>query len=150
MKMEFETKKALLEYLGKDSNDRKLVDRMMSRGEVYMEDWMYVLANKDSVIEGLRKRIEELEKSDTKFISKAMWEKVLNDGEIKRLEEELYEAKEQWKYYEDVCESRRKLMEAIIHETYVISKAKLWNKMEDESDFRLAILERARESLRNK
>jgi hypothetical protein len=29
--MEFETKKALLEYLGKDPNDRKLVDRMIAR-----------------------------------------------------------------------------------------------------------------------
>lgn len=36
--MQFETKKALLEYLGKNPDDRKLVDRMMLRGDVYKED----------------------------------------------------------------------------------------------------------------
>ena len=37
----FETKKALLEYLGKNSNDRKLVDRLLAKGSVRMEEGMY-------------------------------------------------------------------------------------------------------------
>lgn len=126
----FETKRALLIYAWKNPDDRKLVDRWIAKGIVWMDDWMYC----------------------TELWQVRVWDEVevSSNEETKRLEEELYEAKKQWKYYEDVCESRRKLMEAIIHETYVITKAKLWNKMEDESDFRLAILERARESLRNK
>lgn len=39
--MRFKTKKELLEHLGKNVNDRKLVDRMMSKGEVVMVDWEY-------------------------------------------------------------------------------------------------------------
>lgn len=58
--------------------------------------------------------------------------------------DELEEAKVQWKYYEDLAESRRALMEKIIHETYVIVKAKLGNKMEDESEFRGAIIRKAK------
>jgi hypothetical protein len=34
----FETKKALLIYAGKNPDDRKLVDRWMSKGIVWMED----------------------------------------------------------------------------------------------------------------
>ena len=37
----FEPKKALLEYLGKNPNDRKLVDRLMAKGAVWLEEWMY-------------------------------------------------------------------------------------------------------------
>ena len=90
--MEFETKKALLEYLGKDPNDRKLVDRMIARWDVYMEDGMYYLVDKEDIHvlreenEKLKKKLEE--NSDLKFISKAMGEKVLDHGEIKRLEDE--------------------------------------------------------------
>jgi len=35
--MKFQTKKDLLRYLGKNEEDRKLVDRMIARGEVVME-----------------------------------------------------------------------------------------------------------------
>jgi hypothetical protein len=43
-----------------------------------------------------------------------------------------------------LAESRGELMEKVIHETYVIVKAKLWNKMEEESEFRSSIIERAK------
>lgn len=58
----FETKKALLEYLGKNPNDRKLVDRLILRGEVHLEDGMYYLVDKDAVIKELEERIIFLEK----------------------------------------------------------------------------------------
>lgn len=61
--MGFETKKALLEHLGKNPNDNKLVDRMMRRGEVYLEEGMYYLVESEEVVK-LKERIKELEKSD--------------------------------------------------------------------------------------
>ena len=114
--MGFESKRALLEYLGKNPKDNKLVDRMMLRGEVYMEDGMFCLRETDADAlrrenEQLKEKIKELEQSGLKFVSKAMGEKVLDHGEIEGLKEELHEAKVQWKYYEDLSESRRKLME---------------------------------------
>ena len=57
--MEFRTKKALLEYLGKDGNDNKLVDRMIVRGEVIKRNRIYVYDTKEML---LREEIEEKEK----------------------------------------------------------------------------------------
>ena len=37
----FETKKALLTYLGKNPDDRKLVDRLIAKWEVWVENGMY-------------------------------------------------------------------------------------------------------------
>lgn len=143
--MEFETKKALLEYLGKNPNDNKLVDRMILRGDVVVRDWMFILVDKDSIIEELKERIKELEKSDTKFISKAMWEKVLAHGEIKRLEEELYEAKTNSDYREARCKRYNDYLQQVIKITYDRIKPKLWNKLEEFDDFREHILSEVKE-----
>lgn len=88
----FETKKALLEYLGKNPDDRKLVDRLILRGEVYMEDGMYYIVDKDAIIEDLRKRVSELE------------------GKIATFKEEnwdLEEAKIQWEHYKNLYEAEK-------------------------------------------
>jgi hypothetical protein len=66
--MEFTSQKDLLEYLGKNPNDRNLVKRMMRRGEVYMEDSIYHLVDKDAIIEELKNEIEELKKSEPKQV----------------------------------------------------------------------------------
>lgn len=59
--MEFETQSALLRYLWKNENDRSLVQRMMSRGDVLRRDWMYILVDKDLEIKELRSKIATLE-----------------------------------------------------------------------------------------
>lgn len=69
----FETKKAFLEYLWKDANDRKLVDRMIHRGEACMKDWMYYLVDKDLVIKELRDKITTLEKENEELNLKLEW-----------------------------------------------------------------------------
>lgn len=53
---------------------------------------------------------------------------------------ELEEARIQWKYYEDLANRRGKMIELVIHETYVVAKSKLGNKMEDEAEFRSTII----------
>lgn len=66
--MEFRTKKALLEYLGKDGNDNKLVDRMIVRGEVIKRNRIYVyesledkIMEKEKEIKNLTEKVEQLE-----------------------------------------------------------------------------------------
>ena len=63
--MKFQTKKDLLRYLGKNEDDRKLVDRMIARGEVIIENRMYVIEDKaeDNAddLEYLNKEYEKLE-----------------------------------------------------------------------------------------
>lgn len=46
----FESKRALLEYLGKNADDRKLIKRMIERWEVYEKDGMYYV--KEGIKEG--------------------------------------------------------------------------------------------------
>ena len=53
---------------------------MEKRGEVRRWEWVYYLIVKDG---------DEEEKPDLKFISRVMWEKVLDHGEINRLNEEI-------------------------------------------------------------
>lgn len=66
--MEFSTKKALLEYLGKDGKDNKLVDRMIVRGEVIKRGRIYVyeslgdkIKEKEKEIKNLTEKVEQLE-----------------------------------------------------------------------------------------
>ena len=82
----FETKKALLEYLGKNPDDRKLVDRLIAKGSVRMEEGMYctnlgpvavwnveVNNELEDLCSKLRKRNEELEKR-CKELMASQWE----------------------------------------------------------------------------
>ena len=65
--MKFNTKKDLLRYLGKNEDDRKLVDRMVARGEVKVEGRLYVIEDKkasvasETDLEYLNKEYEKLE-----------------------------------------------------------------------------------------
>ena len=58
--MEFYTQRELLEYLGKNPNDRSLVQRMMIRREVLKRNWMYILLDKDRIITELEREVREL------------------------------------------------------------------------------------------
>ena len=81
MEERFTTKAELLKHLGKNEKDNKLVDRMILKGLVYKESWMYVLVDKDMEIERLKeknevlvKQIEKL-KADWQAGTHALWEK---------------------------------------------------------------------------
>jgi hypothetical protein len=56
--MRFSTQRELLEYAGKNPNDRSLIQRWKVRGKVYVEDGMYVLVEDD--IDSVRRENEEL------------------------------------------------------------------------------------------
>lgn len=108
--MEFETKRALLEYLGKNPEDRKLVDRMIKRWEVYREDWMYhLITNKQRLIDENRELKLKLQKLE--------WFRSMDDFERKemnrlikenlRLEKELKEEKINSEYYQRLYEEEK-------------------------------------------
>ena len=83
----FENQKALLEFLGKNPNDRSLVQRMIKRGEVYKEDWMYYIS-KEVPIENKIHLAPEEKKSDLKV--EVVDNKELE--ELKKKNEKLIEA----------------------------------------------------------
>lgn len=118
--MEFSTKRELLSYLWKNPDDRKLIDRMIARGDVYMEDGMYCLVEKED-IHALRERIAELEKKleeksgpDLRVISHAMWEKVLDHGEIMRLKEENVDLRRHLAYVWERCDARQTAIDSMV------------------------------------
>lgn len=63
--MKFQTKKELLRYLWKNEDDRKLVDRMIARGDVRYEERLYILEDKEvasaSDLDYLNKEYERIE-----------------------------------------------------------------------------------------
>ena len=58
--MEFTTQRELLEYLGKNPDDRNLVQRLIIKGEVVREWGVYVLVDKDARIAELERKVSEL------------------------------------------------------------------------------------------
>lgn len=64
--MMFESKKALLEYRGKNPKDNKLVDRWILRWEVRMVEGMYEIVDKDVIIEELKREIKSLKEWEGK------------------------------------------------------------------------------------
>ena len=110
--MEFETKKALLEYLGKNPNDRKLVDRMMLRGEVHKEDGMYIYIPQVKV-KDLYDEITEL-----KGHIRLLEENVYTFNETKDYSAAYNEAKAQRDYYQDLYEKEVQSKQEIIRKCF--------------------------------
>ena len=119
--MQFETKRALLEYLGKNPDDRKLVDRMMLRGDVYREDWMYYLIeNKKDIVEENRELKMEVMKLKQSMSVNApdreqMSKLILENSKIKK---ELAEEKINCEYYRRKYEAEMELKEKIIKRSF--------------------------------
>lgn len=139
--MEFQTKKALLEYLGKNPDDRKLVDRLIAKGKVYKEDGMYVLVERGNLLDEVLRLREEVER--LKFFSGQNTVAVNTTVQVNN--SELEEAKVQWDYWEKKCRRYGKYIEQVIEVTYNRIKPMLWSKLEEKSEFREHILEEVRE-----
>ena len=56
----FKTQAELLRHLGKNENDRSLVQRMVIRGEILKENGGYILTNKEEKIKELEEEIKKL------------------------------------------------------------------------------------------
>ena len=90
--MEFYTQKELLEYLGKNPNDRSLVQRMVIRGEIIKRDGVYILINKDRMITELEREVKEL-RHEIATMKESNWD--------------LDEAKIQWEHYSRLYEEEK-------------------------------------------
>lgn len=128
--MKFKTQKQILEYLGKNPNDRSLIQRMRLRGEVYKEDWVYnLITNKQSLIDEnreLKLKVKELrvycDTLDSENNNLSIEVEELRKVNEKNLKEGLEEAKIQWEYYQ------RKYDEEKIDKQERIRKCFLWIK----------------------
>lgn len=140
----FQSKKELLEYLGKSPKDTRLIDRMIARGEVekWTDGYELLPTPNPTEIERLRAEHEEL----TKKVKK-------QQDEIERLkvvllnEKDTDEAKIQREYREAKANRYQKAMNLVIRTTYNVIKPKLGNRLEDYDEFRDSILNSVKEQL---
>ena len=116
----FQSKKEVLEYLGKSPNDRKLVDRMISKGEIEKtEDWYRLVQKDDDELEKLRRENEELKKKVTDL---ELDKEIRESNEVS--EAEYKEARVQWLYYADEYEKEKKDKEFRIKKCFQWIKAR--------------------------
>lgn len=140
----FQSKKELLEYLGKSPKDTRLVDRMIARGEVekWTDGYELLPTPTPAGIEKIRAEHEELVKKIKK-----------QQDEIDMLKEALSnvtdaeEAKIQREYREAKAIRYQKAMNLVIRTTYNVIKPKLGNRLEDYDEFRDSILNSVKEQL---
>ena len=120
--MEFKTQAELLRHLGKNENDRSLVQRMISRKEILRGEWVYILNDKD-------KRIEELEAEIKKLRSEI--------ATMKDNNWDLEEAKTQWEYWEWQAIEYAQYCSDVIDVCYKKIKSIMWGRFaEDKETFK--------------
>ena len=96
----FESKKAILEYCGKDWKDVRRLDRAIKDGKIGICDGAYYLVSEyvehlenetwdlEEQVVALKKQLGSSWDGALRVVSHAMWEKVLDHGEINKLKEE--------------------------------------------------------------
>lgn len=94
--MWFLEKREILEYCGKNGKDVRRLDRAMRKWIVIHDEDRGYITTVDYIDE-LREGLKELNKSEPK--------EELN--RVSSLEEELYEAKAQWEYYQKLYEAEK-------------------------------------------
>lgn len=116
--MEFSTQRELLEYLGKCPDDRSLVQRMIIRGEVFKENGMYYLVNKDEKIKELEILVAKL-RSEIATMKESDW-----DLEFYKVNSE---------YWEGLNNRKKEIINNILNDIYLDSKKK--GSVENTDDF---------------
>lgn len=120
--MEFTTQRELLEYLGKNPDDRNLVQRLIIKWEVVREWGVYVLVDKDARIAELEREVSEL-RSEIVTMKESNWD--------------LEEAKVQWEYWENEARKYSQYCADIVDICYSKIKSVMGSKfMEDKETFK--------------
>ena len=95
---------------------------------------MYYLVIEEDNVSVLKERIRELEEkikeksdSDLKVISKAMWEKVLSNGEINKLEQENADLKDHLKFFYEMDLARKEAMDNVVQAYYNKNQNGWWD-----------------------
>lgn len=129
--MEFTTQRELLEHLGKNPDDRNLVQRLIIKGEVVKEWGVYVLVDKDARIAELERTVSEL-RNEIVTMKESNWD--------------LEEAKIQWEYWEKECKRYWRLSLNVIDICYNKFKQLLGSRFqESKEDFKEWVIEMAKD-----
>ena len=130
--MEFETQAQLLRYIGKNENDRNLVQRMIAKGEILKENGMYILVDKDKKIAELFSEVQKL-RDEIVTIKGSNWD--------------YEEAKTQWEYYQGLSRYNKELLNTVLDIVYNKIKPMLGSRLEWKEDFIDWVMESALERI---
>lgn len=117
----FQNQREILEYLGKNPNDRNLISRMIRKGEIEKLDGWYRLVERVSSeeLEKLKAENEELKK---RVASQEFEISLLQSAWV--TSEDLKEATTQWKYYEQLYEEEKEDKQRRIRKCFQWIKAR--------------------------
>lgn len=93
--MEFRKKKEILEYLGKDVKDVRLIDRMIKRGEIKREGCVYIYESREVELEkeiknlseankGLKEKLDSMLRDDKISSKESMVDKNINLSDLEK------------------------------------------------------------------
>lgn len=92
-KMEFRKKKEILEYLGKDVKDVRLIDRMIKRGEIKKEGCVYIYESREVELEKeikiLKEKLDSMLRDDKISSKESMVDKNINLSDLEKQIESL-------------------------------------------------------------
>lgn len=117
----FQNQKEVLEYLGKNPNDRNLISRMIRKWEIEKTEGWYRLVEKVSG-EELEKLKAENEELKEKVADLELDKEIRESNEVSM--EDLKEATAQWHYYEEAYEEEKKDKENRIRKCFQWIKSK--------------------------
>lgn len=117
----FQNQKEVLEYLGKNPNDRNLISRMIRKWEIEKTEGWYRLVEKVSG-EELEKLKAENEELKEKVADLELDKEIRESNEVSM--EDLKEATAQWHYYEEAYEEEKKDKENRIRKCFQWIKAR--------------------------
>ena len=133
--MEFRKKKEILEYLGKDVKDVRLIDRMIKRGEIKKEGCVYIyesrevelekeIKNLSEANEELKEKLDSMLRDDKISSKESMVDKNINLSDLeKKLAESEDNLEYQMKEYERL---ERETKEEVWMYQECIRKCYLW------------------------
>ena len=126
--MEFRKKKEILEYLGKDVKDVRLIDRMIKRGEIKREGYMYIYESREVELEKeikiLKEKLDSMLRDDKISSKESMVDKNINLSDLeKKLAESDDNLNFQMKEYERL---EKQTKEDILMYQECIRKCYLW------------------------
>lgn len=136
--MQFEKKKSILKYLGKDGKDVRALSRMIERWEVEF-DWVYYSIVGDGVSE------ETQPKQTTPIENFLPPEKAISSKVDTDLKAELDEALVNSKYWEDKCREYGRKMGLMLEIVYNIIKPRLKWQIEPFDEFKEFIYSKVKE-----
>ena len=108
--MQFEKKKSILRYLGKDGKDVRALDRLIKQWKV-VYDWAYYSINGDGVE-------DETESEKRDDIENFLYNRESETSKVDKINQELEEARINAKYYEDLYNKEVANNQEIIRNMY--------------------------------